>query len=145
MNDQNRNKRLRSCIHFFTKSETIWVLIKIMLHINTAEGLLHFQNPKLCDTACAELSLPGSLPRLTEKPFKWNYSGFTKWGRIDCAAMPCLTCAGLPVFSTISWSATEPLTQQKLHYSRKALPYEHWHQVLQGLQSPRASLISSGV
>lgn len=96
MNDQNRNKRLRSFIHFLTKSEITGLLIKMVLHINTAEDLLHFQSPKLCDspkvpTAWAELSLPGSLWRLTEKPFKWNYSGFTKWRRrkwTDCSGCP---------------------------------------------------------
>ena len=106
--DQNRNKSLRSSLHYITKSETSQVLVKMILHINTAQNLLYFAvspgGPKLCSikvpTAHAELSLlePGSLASLTGKPFKWNYTGFTERGGKGqnlCAAMPCLTCANL--------------------------------------------------
>lgn len=103
MNDQNRNKKLRSSIHFITKSETTWVLITTTLHINTAEDLLHFVSQALWHPRSPhQLSLPGSLARLTEKPFKQNYSGLTKWRRrkwTECAAMPCLTCASLSVLA----------------------------------------------
>lgn len=77
MTDQNRNKRLRSSLHYFTRSEMSQVLTKMMLHNNTAQDLLYFAgspgDPQLCGipkvpTACAELSLLG--PRLFGPPRK---------------------------------------------------------------------------
>lgn len=97
---------------------------------------------RICSTLCPklwhpqsphQLSLPGSLARLTEKPFKWNYSGLTKWRRrkwADCAAMPCLTCASLSVLAPFpglllsSWPSRSCTTAGK--YCPKSISIKYY-------------------